>query len=59
MEDFKVIDNYLMIRLPNEIDHHKSVDISARQIVIYCQRRSAMWFLILRGQPLWTVRESV
>lgn len=30
MEDFKVIDNYLMIRLPNEIDHHKSVDISAK-----------------------------
>ncbi len=30
MEDFKVIDNYLMIRLPNEIDHHKSVDISSK-----------------------------
>lgn len=29
-EEFKVIDNYLMIRLPNEIDHHKSVDISAK-----------------------------
>ena len=28
MEDFKVIDNYLMIRLPDEIDHHISVDIS-------------------------------
>ena len=30
MEEFKVIDNYLMIRLPDEIDHHKSVDISAK-----------------------------
>lgn len=30
MEDFKVIDNYLMIRLPDEIDHHKSVDISSK-----------------------------
>lgn len=30
MEDFKVIDNYLMIRLPDEIDHHISVDISTR-----------------------------
>ncbi len=29
-EDFKVIDNYLMIRMPAEIDHHKSVDISKR-----------------------------
>ena len=29
-EEFKVIDNYLMIRLPDEIDHHKSVDISAK-----------------------------
>lgn len=29
-EDFKVIDNYLMIRLPDEIDHHRSVDISTR-----------------------------
>jgi len=29
-EDFKVIDNYLMIRMPTEIDHHKSVDISKR-----------------------------
>lgn len=29
MEDeFKVIDNYLMIRMPDEIDHHKSVYIS-------------------------------
>lgn len=30
MEDFKVIDNYLMIRLPDEIDHHKSIDISTK-----------------------------
>ena len=29
-EEFKVIDNYLMIRMPMEIDHHKSVDISAK-----------------------------
>ena len=29
-EDFKIIDNYLMIRMPAEIDHHKSVDISKR-----------------------------
>lgn len=29
-EDFKVIDNYLMIRMPVEIDHHQSVDISKR-----------------------------
>lgn len=29
-EDFKVIDNYLMIRMPAEIDHHQSVDISKR-----------------------------
>lgn len=29
MEDeFKVIDNYLMIRMPDEIDHHRSVYIS-------------------------------
>jgi len=30
MEDFKVIDNYLMIRMPEEIDHHKSGYISER-----------------------------
>lgn len=30
MEEFKLIDNYLMIRLPDEIDHHKSVNISAK-----------------------------
>lgn len=29
-EDFRVIDNYLMIRMPTEIDHHKSVNISAK-----------------------------
>ena len=29
-EEFKVIDNYLMIRMPDEIDHHHSVDISKR-----------------------------
>lgn len=28
MEDFKVIDNCLMIRLPEEIDHHRSSYIS-------------------------------
>ena len=27
-EEFKVIDNYLMIRMPDEIDHHHSVYIS-------------------------------
>ncbi len=30
MEDFKVINNYLMIRMPEEIDHHESVDISSK-----------------------------
>lgn len=30
MEDFKVIDNYLMVRLPEEIDHHRSSYISER-----------------------------
>lgn len=30
MEDFKIIDNYLMIRLPDEVDHHISVDISTK-----------------------------
>lgn len=28
MEDFKIIDNCLMVRLPEEIDHHKSGYIS-------------------------------
>ena len=29
MEDeFKIIDNYLMIRMPDEIDHHQSIYIS-------------------------------
>lgn len=27
-EDFKVIDNYLMVKMPEEIDHHKSSYIS-------------------------------
>lgn len=27
-EDFKIIDSYLMIRMPAEVDHHKSVYIS-------------------------------
>ncbi len=30
MEDYKVINDYLMIRLPEEIDHHESLTISAR-----------------------------
>lgn len=29
-EDYQVIDNYLMISMPKEIDHHNSVDISTR-----------------------------
>jgi stage II sporulation protein AA (anti-sigma F factor antagonist) len=28
MDDFKIIDNYLMVRMPEEIDHHKSTHIS-------------------------------
>lgn len=28
MEEFKVIDDYLMVKLPEEIDHHKSAYIS-------------------------------
>ena len=27
-ENFKVIDNYLMVKMPEEVDHHKSVFIS-------------------------------
>ena len=28
MEEFKVIDNYLCVKLPEEVDHHKSAYIS-------------------------------
>lgn len=28
MDDFKVIDNYLCVKLPEEVDHHKSAYIS-------------------------------
>ncbi|MBQ9122828.1 MAG: anti-sigma factor antagonist [Lachnospiraceae bacterium] len=34
MEDFKVIDRYLMVKMPEEIDHHRSNDIS-RQADLY------------------------
>ena len=27
-ENFRVIDNYLMVRMPEEVDHHKSGYIS-------------------------------
>lgn len=27
MEDFRVIDNYLMVRLPKEVDHYRAGDI--------------------------------
>ena len=27
-EEFKVIENYLMVKMPEEVDHHKSVYIS-------------------------------
>ena len=30
MEDFQIIDNCLMVRLPEEVDHHKSVRISEK-----------------------------
>lgn len=36
MEDFKVIDNCLMIKLPEEVDHHKSIFIGER----------ADWFIV-------------
>jgi len=27
MEDFQIIENYLMVRLPEEVDHHRADDI--------------------------------
>jgi stage II sporulation protein AA (anti-sigma F factor antagonist) len=30
MDEFKVIDNYLMVKMPEEIDHHKSVYLSEK-----------------------------
>lgn len=30
MEEFKVIENYLMVKMPEEIDHHKANYISER-----------------------------
>lgn len=27
-DNFKIIDNYLMVRMPEEVDHHKCVSIS-------------------------------
>lgn len=29
MEEFQIIDNYLMVRLPEEVDHHRAAYISA------------------------------
>lgn len=29
-EQFKIIENYLMVKLPKEIDHHETVEISKR-----------------------------
>jgi len=29
-ENFQVIDNYLMVKMPEEVDHHKSVYISKK-----------------------------
>lgn len=30
MEDFRVINNCLMVRLPKEVDHHRATDICER-----------------------------
>ncbi len=39
MDDFKVIDNYLMVKMPEEIDHHKSVYISKTADNFILQKR--------------------
>ncbi len=39
MEDFKVIDNYLMVKMPEEIDHHRSVYISKKADDFILQKR--------------------
>ena len=44
IEKFKVIDNYLMVKMPEEIDHHQSLYI-----------RLIMWFLILKERNFWIV----
>ncbi|MDD3205370.1 MAG: anti-sigma factor antagonist [Lachnospiraceae bacterium] len=35
-EDFKIIENYLMVKMPEELDHHKSVYIrkKADQLIL-------------------------
>ena len=53
MEDsFQVIENYLMVRMPEEIDHHKSVYISKKA------DDYIMWSFILKIQNLWTAPVS-
>ena len=50
--DYQIIDNYLCIRMPEEVDHHRSDEICKNP-------RWAMWSLILRTPILWTAQESV
>ena len=38
MEDFKVIDDYLCVKLPEEIDHHKSAYISENADRLLCRK---------------------
>ena len=42
-EEFKVIDNYLMVRMPAEVDHHASEYIG----------RTADRYILKEGVQLW------
>lgn len=36
-EEFEVIDNCLMVRLPEEIDHHQSGRYQSESGLVYCK----------------------
>ena len=44
--DYQIIDNYLCIRMPEEVDHHRSDEICKMRTTISWNPRWAMWSLI-------------
>ena len=55
IEKFKVIDNYLMVKMPEEIDHHQSLYISENVDKYILGEQVNNVVLILKERNLWIV----
>lgn len=59
LDNYKVIEDCLCIRMPEEVDHHRSEEICKNADHFIRNPRWPMWYLILKIPGLWTAQVLV